>query len=369
MLAIYQQGDDPYPSDEIVLHSADAADSMGLNTIEKLVKTEPDIVLLIHELVYCGTWAKRIRGLGYAGPIVGYFPIYGPVISLRERLALRLIENRVSFTKYGAEVVASHGFPCGYQHLGVDHDKFRPVLHQERKKIREYLGWAEKFVAVYVARNRWNKQQPKLLKAAEILGKEGEEDILFYLHCVPSHSQFHWIPGMGMVDQEWDLNLMRSELGVERYIQFPTELDNQATGIAEPVMIERLQAADCAVHVAHGEGFGLPIVEAMACGLPLICTDDGRAMTELIGRAGMLLGSKEQLVDSTGNRFTDIQPEAWARALLEIRSRLEDPTVRKDMRDMAKQRSLAFQWAKTASSLTRLMREATEPGGTGWQRG
>ncbi len=208
-----------------------------------------------------------------------------------------------------------------------------------------------------------------MLKAAKILEKEGEEDILLYLHCVPSHSEFHWIPGMGMVDQEWDLKLMRSELGVERHIQFPPELENQATGIAESALVERLQAADCAVHVAHGEGFGLPIVEAMACGLPLICTDDGRAMTELIGRAGMLLGSKEQLVDSTGNDFTDVPPEAWARALLEMRGKLEDPTVRKDMRDMAQRRSLAFQWDSTATSLIRFMRDAVEPGRTGWHRG
>ena len=174
---------------------------------------------------------------------------------------------------------------------------------------------------------------------------------------------------MGMVDQEWDLNLMRSEMGVERHIQFPAELENQATGIAESVLVERLQAADCAVHVAHGEGFGLPIVEAMACGLPVICTDDGRAMTELIGRAGMLLGSKELLVDSTGNKFTDVLPEAWARAILKMRSKLEEPTVRKGMRDIAQRRSLAFQWDSAASGLIRFMRDVVEPGRTGWQRG
>ena len=34
-------------------------------------------------------------------------------------------------------------------------------------------------------------------------------------------------------------------------------------------------ACDCLVHPYRGEGFGLPVLEAMACGLPVICTGGG----------------------------------------------------------------------------------------------
>src|SRR5207302_1409289 len=37
-------------------------------------------------------------------------------------------------------------------------------------------------------------------------------------------------------------------------------------------------ACDCLVHPYRGEGFGLPIAEAMACGLPVIVTGYGAAL-------------------------------------------------------------------------------------------
>lgn len=36
-----------------------------------------------------------------------------------------------------------------------------------------------------------------------------------------------------------------------------------------------LAACDCLVHPYRGEGFGLPVLEAMACGLPVITTEGG----------------------------------------------------------------------------------------------
>jgi glycosyltransferase involved in cell wall biosynthesis len=46
--------------------------------------------------------------------------------------------------------------------------------------------------------------------------------------------------------------------------------------LTEQEMARLYPACDCLVHPFRGEGFALPVVEAMACGLPVIITGAGR---------------------------------------------------------------------------------------------
>jgi hypothetical protein len=57
---------------------------------------------------------------------------------------------------------------------------------------------------------------------------------------------------------------------------YPIEyIDRSLTGLE---MARLYPACDCLVHPFRGEGFGLPAVEAMACGLPVIVTGAGPAL-------------------------------------------------------------------------------------------
>ncbi len=84
------------------------------------------------------------------------------------------------------------------------------------------------------------------------------------------------------------------------------------------------------------EGFGLPILEGMACGVPVL-TSDCASMTELSGDAAVL-------VDPT-------DADALAAGLLRV---LEDPTLRSELAERGRVRAAEFSWARTAEETVRV---------------
>ena len=73
------------------------------------------------------------------------------------------------------------------------------------------------------------------------------------------------------------------------------DLSNQISLVGSQEKVEAfLWNADLYIHSAITEGFGLTLIEAMACGLPVVCTD-GKGNRDLIqeGENGFMVGEKD----------------------------------------------------------------------------
>jgi glycosyltransferase involved in cell wall biosynthesis len=88
------------------------------------------------------------------------------------------------------------------------------------------------------------------------------------------------------------------------------------------------------------EGFGLPVVEAMACGAPVICSDAG-PLPEVAGDAAVLLKPED--------------PAAWASAMLDV---LTNASLAAEMRTRGFARAQSFSWERTARATREVYREA-----------
>ncbi|MCL4466647.1 MAG: glycosyltransferase family 4 protein [Chloroflexi bacterium] len=88
------------------------------------------------------------------------------------------------------------------------------------------------------------------------------------------------------------------------------------------------------------EGFGLPPLEAMACGTPVLAADCS-SLPEVVGDAGLLLPP------------TDV--EAWCAALAQV---VEDEALRSDLTARGFKRARQFSWRRAAEETLAVYREA-----------
>jgi glycosyltransferase involved in cell wall biosynthesis len=104
------------------------------------------------------------------------------------------------------------------------------------------------------------------------------------------------------------------------------------TGFVEDAdVVQFYGASDLFVFPSFYEGFGLPILEAMACGRAVACSKL-TAMPEVANAAGILFdpGSREEI----------------ARAMLDV---LRDPELRARLERLGVQRAAGFSWEKSAA--------------------
>src|SRR6266542_838654 len=98
--------------------------------------------------------------------------------------------------------------------------------------------------------------------------------------------------------------------------------------------------ATAVVYPSLLEGFGLPVVEAMAAGAPVI-TSDRSSMPEVSGEAAILVDPEDEA--------------AIASAMLRV---LEDGELRADLRERGRMRAASFSWERAARETLAVFDEA-----------
>lgn len=78
------------------------------------------------------------------------------------------------------------------------------------------------------------------------------------------------------------------------------------------------------------EGFGLPVLEAMACGTPVVCSNTS-SLPEVVGEAGLL--------------FDPLNPDEIAASIQRV---LENPGLRVELRQRGLARAAQFTWERVA---------------------
>jgi glycosyltransferase involved in cell wall biosynthesis len=128
---------------------------------------------------------------------------------------------------------------------------------------------------------------------------------------------------------------------MSRIREMPQELAPIVTGYVDDADLPYLySAAKMAVVPSFYEGFGLPCLEAMACGTPLVCSNTS-SMPEVVGDAALMV--------SPGD------PEEMAQAMLRL---AENEELAEELRRKGRIRAAQFTWRRCAEQTYRVYESA-----------
>jgi glycosyltransferase involved in cell wall biosynthesis len=192
--------------------------------------------------------------------------------------------------------------------LGVD-EIFHPIKDNGlRRKIYQQYQLPEKFI-LYVGLVEPRKNLPLLIRSFRTLVEEGFSHRLVI------------VGRLGWMYQEVFKQI--ETLGLEDRIKFTGYVPRQNLPIV-------YNLAELFVYPTLYEGFGLPVLEAMACGTPVV-TSKISSLPEIVGNAGILVTPGEE--------------SALAEAMVTV---LSDPKMQENLAEKGIIRSKDFSWKRTA---------------------
>jgi len=273
-----------------------ARDIYGLARIPEILETvRPEIVVIINDPQIVLTY---INGNGHdpKGLLKSYAKIiYSPIDGSGQPNTWREMEKLgkwVAYTKHAASFIEG---PVVYH--GVDTETYHPVSERPltmstgstirtKREAKTILGLdPDGFLALRIDRNSIRKNYPDTVKALWTF-MDRHKDVEAAFHCVPNDPSGYNLAAM----------LTRREDLKQRFI-FTGNLDT-FTGWPAQDLAVLYNAADIFVSTSWGEGFGLTLAEAAACGTPIIAQDCS-SITEIVGPGGILLQpEREQTVPS-----------------------------------------------------------------------
>jgi len=229
------------------------------NEMSKLIKEiKPDIFFILLDTFMLFPWFLNIDTS--PARTMFWFPTDGGTGMPKNcENILRKIDKPVAMSQFGQKQVKDyHQIETNYIPHGTEPDRFFKLTDGERLKLRQKWGLLDKFVVGVVARNQPRKMLDRTLKSFKLVAEKIPNAILF-LHLDPKDQA-----------APFDIYSMASFYNLENRIRFSGMDAMKAFDWTQ--MNEVYNLMDVFFLSTSGEGFGIPIIEAMACEIPVVAT-------------------------------------------------------------------------------------------------
>lgn len=328
----------------------------GADVFDDVVtKEQPDVVItvgdvwMIRHIKEQARTRQFFKWIGYT-PIDGHAWHGGVPNSWIE--VFESMDKVVAYTEYGKRKIL-HSIPELVDDIrviphGVDTKVFYPLPEEQIKKYRSEWGIGDAFIFLMVSRNQGRKNIPDFCKAwKKFKLKKGTEKCKFWPHMM-------FRDPMG-----WNLNEIFSIFSMWDDLYCFREVANAETNVelcGEDTLMKIYNACDCHV-LLGGEGWGLPTLEAMACGRACINIDHS-ANTELTEGRGELVKVAHYAtgIHSTERPYPDV--DDLAQKMYEMYFNIEQ---RKRYEAKARTFAEKLTWDNALEMWDKLLKEVKNP--------
>lgn len=193
---------------------------------------------------------------------------------------------------------------------------FNEINEGEKAKRRRKYNIKRPFI-LYVGQRRGYKNFLILLKVFSLWEKNKEIDLL----CIGGEAR-------------WD----KEEAAIIRNANLSNSV-KLFHNISDEELKLLYSLAEVFIYPSLYEGFGIPILEAMACGTPVIVSNTA-SMPEVAGEAGLYFS-----------------PDSIDELLSALNKMIDDLTLRRDLKAKGLNRSRSFSWEKTAKETYQVYKE------------
>jgi glycosyltransferase involved in cell wall biosynthesis len=210
--------------------------------------------------------------------------------------------------------------------------RFRPSPGPEDDEIHARFGLPRRYL-LYLAGHDLRKNVSGLIEAFALVASADDDVTLAIGGELPAPATRSWLRGTSPLV---DPRPLIERLGLQGRVRLLGYVaDEDKPGL--------YRGAACAAFVSRYEGFGLPVLEALGCGTPLVASN-ASSLPELVGDAGFAVDP-----DDT---------KAIAGAIL---SCLVDEGLAMDLRRRGPIQAARFTWARTARQTLDAYRAAASP--------
>jgi glycosyltransferase involved in cell wall biosynthesis len=186
---------------------------------------------------------------------------------------------------HGQRQLEAAGIDSTYIPHSVDTKIFKPTETYKGMKIREYLEVPEDaFLVSMVQANKANGQIHRKALAEQLLAfsmlRKENKNAYLYLHMEPNK-----------VFGGFDIAKLLRAVGLDQSCVLIADSDTLRVGYPQEFLAGVYTASNVLLGCSYGEGFGVPVIEAQACGTRVI-TSGFAATQDLAGSESWLVGGQ-----------------------------------------------------------------------------